>query len=63
MKTGIDSEDHRLYREKVEAKKDDYVDLYADMDLMVAISACPIGSGVLPPDPKTLKIEIYFYSP
>lgn len=63
MKTSIDRKTYRLHREKVAAKKGDYIDLYADMDLIIAISACPIGSSIMPPDPRPLKIEIFSCKP
>ena len=40
------------------AKREDYIDLLAEMDILVAASACP---GEAPNDgkPKPLGIEIY----
>ena len=56
MRTGIDRKD-RLFFEKPLAKKGDYMDLRAEMDCLVAVSACPGKSsgGVHHP----LAIEIF----
>lgn len=37
----------------------DYIDLRADMDVLVAISACPNDEAVNDFDPKALQIKIY----
>ena len=42
MTTGVD-DDHRLFYREPDAKVGDYVELYAEIDTMVAISACPAG--------------------
>ncbi|MFQ5913693.1 MAG: DUF1989 domain-containing protein [Nitrospinota bacterium] len=59
MTTGIDDRDRLFYLEP-DAKKDDYVELYAEMDCIVAISACPGGcSG---PQNKPIGVELYTHS-
>ncbi len=56
MTTGIDDED-RLFFLEPDAKKGDYLDLYAEMDAIVAVSACPGGcSG---PQNKAIGIQTY----
>ena len=56
MRTGIDDRDGLFYVAP-EAKKGDYMEFYAEMNLICAISACPgLSSG---PDPGGLKIEIF----
>ena len=45
MKTGIDPEDRSLFYETCESRKGDHVDLYAEMECIVALSACPCGDG------------------
>jgi len=60
MTTGIDDED-RLFFLEPDAKKGDHLDLYAEMDAIVAVSACPGGcSG---PQNKPVGIQIYDVSP
>ena len=41
------------------ARKDDYVDLRADMDLLTAVSACPSPTVVNGYEPKPLGIKIF----
>jgi len=56
MTTGINEADRLFYMEP-DAKKGDYVELYAEMDCIVAISACPGGcSG---PQNKALGVHLY----
>jgi uncharacterized protein YcgI (DUF1989 family) len=45
QKSGVSPEDGRLYLAPSDAKKGDYIELYAEIDLLVALSACPSGSG------------------
>lgn len=50
--------------EPSDAKKGDYVEFYAEMDVVVAVSVCSNGSGSLPlswgeQDIKPLGIEVY----
>ena len=55
MTTGIDDQD-RLFFLDADAQKGDSIDLYAEMNCIVAISACPGGcSG---PQNKPLGVEI-----
>ncbi len=55
MLTGINDED-QLFFVAPEAKRGDYMELYAEMDTICAISACPgTSSG---PNPGGLRIEI-----
>lgn len=42
MTTGMDA-NHRLFYRDPLAKKGDYVEMFAEIDTMVAISACPAG--------------------
>ncbi len=56
MTTGVDDQG-RLFFLEPDAKKGDYVELYAEIDSIVAVSACPGGcSG---PQNKSLEIQIY----
>ena len=58
MKTGLDSQD-RLFQEDPESEADDYLELRAEMDCLVAVSACP-GQGNLKPgwDYRPLLLQI-----
>jgi len=56
MMTGL-TEDGRLFYEPPRAQRGDYMEFYADMDCLCAISACPGASSG--PNPGGLKIEIY----
>lgn len=56
MTTGIDDED-RLFILDPDSKQGDYVELYAEMDCIVAVSACP--SDCSGGENKTLGITIY----
>lgn len=56
MRTGIDDEDNLFYVTP-EAAKGDYMEFYAEMNLICAVSACPgLSSG---PNPGGLKVEIF----
>ncbi len=56
MATGIDDNDRLFYLEP-DAKKGDYMELYAEFDCIVAISACPEGcSG---PQNKAIGVKIF----
>jgi len=60
MKTGIDPQNGRLFFVKSDAKKGDYVDLSAEMDLIVACSSCPGGAGDLQrPIVHRVGIDVY----
>jgi uncharacterized protein YcgI (DUF1989 family) len=56
MTTGLDENDRFFYLDP-EAKQGDYVDLHAEMDCLVAISACPGGSSG--PVRRPIGIQIY----
>lgn len=56
MRTGIDDEDGLFYVAP-EAKKGDYMEFYAEMDTICAISACPGASSG--PKPGGLRVEIF----
>jgi uncharacterized protein len=45
MKTGVRPEDGSYYFAASDAQTEDYVDLYAEIDLLVALSSCPAGNG------------------
>lgn len=45
MKTGVDPVDGKLFFERTDGVKNDYVDLYAEFDLLAAGSSCPAGDG------------------
>jgi uncharacterized protein YcgI (DUF1989 family) len=62
MKTGIDPKDGRLFFEKTDGQRGDYVDLYAEIDLVIACSSCPTGAGdagLADPIVHGFAIEIY----
>lgn len=64
QKTRIDPETSRYVTEASDAKAGDYVELYAEMDVLLAVSACPCGSGRYAAqtglsDTKPLFAEIY----
>jgi uncharacterized protein YcgI (DUF1989 family) len=56
MTTGCDDE-RRLFYVDPEAKKDDFVELYAEIDLICAISCCPGASSGA--EPHGLLIETF----
>ncbi len=45
MKTWVSPEDGTYALGESDARRGDYIDLYAEMNLLVALSACPAGSG------------------
>ncbi len=57
MVTGIDDDDQLFFLDTPDAKKGDYVELYAEMDCIVAISACPGGASG--PENKPIGINIF----
>ena len=64
QKTCIDPETGRYISEASDAKPGDYVEFYAEMNVLMAVSACPCGSGRFPADSglsdsKPLTVEIY----
>lgn len=56
MLTGIDEQGRLFYRDP-RAKRGDYMEFYAEMNCLCAISACPGKSSG--PSPGGLKIEIF----
>ena len=56
MMTGVNAE-ARLFYVSPRAKRGDYIELYADMDCLCAISACPGRSSG--PNPGGLKLQIF----
>ena len=62
MKTGIDPKDGRLFFEKTDGRRGDHIDLYAEIDLIIACSSCPTGAGdagLADPIVHGFAIEIY----
>ena len=64
QKSYFDPQMRREIGEPSDAKKGDYVELYAEIDVLVAVSLCPNGSDRLPVtsgawDVTPLGIEIY----
>jgi uncharacterized protein len=56
MCTGYD-DDHRLFYLEPDARRGDHVELLAEMDTVVAISACP--SGCNGPTTKGLQVQVF----
>ena len=56
MVTGLNENDRFFYVDPV-AKKGDYMELYAEMDCIVAVSACPGGSSG--PEKKRLGVQVF----
>ncbi len=56
MTTGLDDDDRFFYVE-TSAKTADYMELYAEIDCIVALSACPGGSSG--PQKKPLGVKIF----
>jgi uncharacterized protein len=56
MTTGLDENDRFFYLDP-DAKQGDYVELHAEMDCLVAISACPGASSG--PEKRPIGIQIY----
>jgi uncharacterized protein YcgI (DUF1989 family) len=65
QKMRVDPKDGRKYSVPCDGKKGDYIEFYAELDLLVAVSVCPVGAGgirgVMPEDVvvRPLGIEIY----
>lgn len=53
QKIGYDSKTGRGFMEPSDAKKGDYVEFFAEIDVLVALTICPSGSGRLPDDHPT----------
>ena len=60
MTTGLNDLGKPFYLPS-DAKKGDYVELFAEIDCLVAVSACPGGSSG--PQSRPLMIEIFSQSP
>jgi len=45
QKTGVSPEDGSYYLAGSDAKTGDYIELYAEIDLLVGLSSCPAGAG------------------
>ena len=56
MKTGLDGED-RLFQEDPESEAGDYLELRAERDCLVAVSACP-GQGNRIPGWKHRRLRL-----
>jgi len=58
-----DVERGRIYAQRSDAKPGDHVEFYAELDLLVAVSVCPLGDGsggpAGPNGLRPLGIEIY----
>lgn len=62
MKTGVDPADGKLFFERTDGVKGDYVDLYAEFDLLAAASSCPAGDGASGlEDPAVYGFEMIVY--
>jgi uncharacterized protein len=65
QKMRVDPKDGRKYSVPCDGKKGDYIEFYAEIDLLVAVSVCPVGAGgvrgVMPRDVtvRSLGVEIY----
>ena len=64
QKSRIDLETGKCISEPSDAKKGDYVELYAEIDVLVAVSICSMGSGTYAPsvgeqDVTPIGIEIF----
>jgi uncharacterized protein YcgI (DUF1989 family) len=56
MTTGLD-QDGRLFYVPSSAKRGDHIEMYAEMDCICAVSACPGASSG--PNPGGLRISIF----
>ena len=56
MVTGLGDDDRFFYVDAV-ARKGDYMELYAEIDCVVALSACPGGSSG--PEKKPLGVQVF----
>jgi uncharacterized protein len=65
QKTRLDPKTGRIYVAPSDGKPGDYVEFYAEMDLLVAVSVCPLGDGLANPTVhaehavRPLRVEIY----
>ena len=49
QKTWLDPHSGSVSLAKSEARRSDYIEYYAEMDLLVAVSVCPLGDGAVDP--------------
>ncbi|XP_065207510.1 uncharacterized protein LOC135836544 [Planococcus citri] len=68
MCTGFTKDTHQYFTKKSPAKPGDYIEFIADMDLLVAVSACPHGDvsmvvGEEVPDSKCFPLQVEVFSP
>ena len=62
MKMRIDGLTGRRYFSKTDAKKGDYIEFYAEIDLLISVSVCPDGDSSLIPETfhkLPITVEIY----
>ena len=62
MKMRIDGLTGRRYFSKTDAKKGDYIEFYAEIDLLISVSVCPDGDSSLIPETfhkLPIAVEIY----
>lgn len=64
QRTRIDPESHQYVTEAPAVMPGDYVEFFAELDLVFAISACPMGSGRHRAesgqrDPSTMRAEVF----
>jgi uncharacterized protein len=59
QKTFIDPETGGYTIETSDAKVGDYVEFYAEIDTLIAVSVCPAGSGPGDYNPRPLGVELY----
>ena len=59
MTSGIDPSDNQLFYDDCDSRQGDYVDMYAEMDCIVAISACSAGDGAIPPTVRALQADTF----
>lgn len=67
QKTRVDAQSDQYVTEASDAVAGDYVELYAEIDIVLAISACPMGSGAHTAesgrrDPSPLRAEVFSVS-
>lgn len=59
MTTGFSVEDDKLFYDELVAGKGDFIELIAEQDCIVAVSACPTGDGRKPPKRHPLLLELF----
>ena len=62
QKVRLDPGDGKFYAARSDSKKGDYIGFYAEIDLLVAVSVCPVGDNTrewsMPGDPGVLPLGI-----